>query len=159
MDQLYKRAEIVGQLLKDRGDTIAVAESSTGGLISASLLSVSGASAYFLGGGIIYTRDARRQILNLPEDQVTMPGANEDYALICAKAIQAKLGTTWGLGETGATGPSGNRYGNPPGHVAIAVSGPKNRSMVLQTGISDRQDNMQRFADAALGFLEGVLRD
>lgn len=157
MEHLFNQAALVGTLLKDRQETVAVAESSAGGLISASLLSVSGASAYYLGGGVIYTREARRHLLGLPEDQVTMPGANEDYALIVAKAIQVKLGATWGLCETGATGPTGNRYGNPAGHVCIAVSGPQDKAMTLQTNSSERQANMHQFAETSLAFLRQIL--
>ena len=158
MEHLFARADVVGSLLKDRKHTIAVAESSAGGLISASLLSVAGASAYYLGGGIIYTRQSRRDLLGLPEDQVTMPGASEEYAMIVAKAIQVKLGATWGLCETGATGPTGNRYGNPAGHVCIAVTGSEEQAMTLQTHSDDRQANMVRFAETSLDFLEKVLR-
>lgn len=159
MNGLFDQASHLGALLKQRKETIAIAESSSGGLISAALLSVAGASSYFLGGGVIYTRDARRELLGLPEDIVSMPGANEDYARIAAKAIHDKFGCTWGLCETGATGPSGNRYGNPPGHVAIAVMGPVERSMTLETGNDDRQANMWAFAGAALSFLEETLKN
>ncbi len=159
MNPLFDQAGRLGALLKARGETIAVAESSSGGLVSAALLSVAGASSYFLGGGVIYTRDARRELLGLPEELVTMPGANEDYARIAARAMRDKFGCTWGLCETGATGPSGNRYGNPPGHVAIAVVGPLERAMILQTGDADRQANMWAFAAAALSFLEETLNE
>jgi len=156
---LFDQAGLLGALLKERKETIAIAESSTGGLVSAALLSVAGASSYFLGGGVIYTRDARRELLGLPEDFVTMPGANEEYARIAAKAMRDKFGCTWGLCETGATGPDGNRYGNPPGHVAIAVIGPIERAMTLETGSADRQANMWAFAGAALSFLEETLKE
>ncbi len=113
-------------LLKEQGCTVAVAESSAGGLVSAALLSVPGASAYFLGGGVIYTREARRALLGVPEDVVTLRAATEDYALIMARAMRERLGATWGLCETGASGPSGNRYGDRAGHACIAVAGPWN---------------------------------
>ena len=138
----------------DRAETIAIAESSTGGLISAALLAVPGASSYFLGGGIIYTRDARRSLLNLPEDIITMRGATEEYALIAARAIRDQLGATWGFCETGASGPSGNRYGDAPGHSCFALVGPFERSMTLETGLSERQENMWRFAEESLTFIE-----
>ena len=125
--------------------------------MSAALLSVPGASAYYLGGGVIYTQDARRQLLGLPDDIATMRGANEEYALIVANAVRKKLGSTWGLCETGATGPTGNRYGDASGHVCIAVAGPIEAAMTLETGSSDREANMWRFAQASLDFLQTTM--
>jgi nicotinamide-nucleotide amidase len=159
MDRLTTLASTMGQQLKDREETIAIAESSTGGLISAALLAVPGASSYFLGGGVIYTRDARRGLLNLPEDIVTMRGASEEYALIAAKAIRERLGAKWGFCETGASGPSGNRYGDAPGHSCFALVGPLERTMTLETGLSEREENMWRFAEAALVFIERSLSE
>ncbi len=136
--------------MKKRGETIAVAESSSGGLVSASLLSVLGASSYFLGGGAIYTREARRSLLGLPEDVVTMRASTADYALIVAKAVREKLGAAWGLCESGASGPTGNSYGDVAGHVAVSLSGPKTRLRTMETGSDDREGNMWRFAGEAL---------
>jgi nicotinamide-nucleotide amidase len=157
MERLLPLAESVGTRLKERGETIAVAESSTGGLISAALLAVPGASAYFKGGGVIYTRDARRGLLGLPEDSATMPGATEAYAMIVARAIQERLGATWGFCETGASGPTGNRYGDAAGHSCFAMAGPVERSMTLETGLADRQENMRLFAEQAFSFMQDVL--
>jgi nicotinamide-nucleotide amidase len=159
MPSLAAMAEAVGDLLKSRKETVAVAESSTGGLIAAALLAAPGASAYFVGGGVIYTHKAREVLLEV--DLARHPGmrpSTEAYALLEASAIRARLGTTWGLGETGATGPSGNRYGDPPGHSCIAVVGPRTRSLTLETGLSDRETNMWRFAKEALALLEQVIR-
>ncbi|MEX2449260.1 MAG: CinA family protein [Rhodospirillales bacterium] len=157
MSRLSPLASTLGERFKARGETVAVAESSAGGLISAALLAVPGASAYFLGGGVIYTRAARRALLGLPEEFVTMNGANEEYALIVARALREKLGATWGFCETGASGPLGNRYGDAPGHSCFAMTGPLERSMTLETGLSDREENMWRFAEEALSFMEKVL--
>src|SRR5438552_8801914 len=110
MNELTTMAATLGALLKERKETIGVAESSAGGLISAALLTVPGASAYFLGGGVIYTAAARRALLGVPD--AAMGGSRsstEAYALVKARAIRERLGTTWGLAETGATGPTGNR--------------------------------------------------
>lgn len=159
MDRLTSLASAIGPQLKDRGDTIAIAESSTGGLISAALLAIPGASSYFLGGGVIYTRDARRGLLNLPEDIVTMRGATEEYALIAARAIRERLGATWGFCETGASGPGGNRYGDAPGHSCFALVGPFERSMTLETGLSDREENMWRFAEGSLAFIKSSISE
>lgn len=148
-----------GELLKSRGESIAVAESSSGGLVSAALLSVSGASSYFLGGGAIYTRDARRALVGLPEEVVTMRAATEEYGLIMAEAIREKLGAIWGLCETGASGPTENSYGDTAGHVAVALVGPKILSRTLELDSDDREANMWRFAEAALGLLREGLAD
>ncbi len=157
--QLNKMASVLGALLKERKQTVSIAESSSGGLVSAALLSVPGASAYFVGGGVIYTRDARREFLDLPEEVVTMRAATEEYAMIVARAVQNKLGTTWGLAETGASGPSGNRYGDEAGHVCVAVSGPLEKSLTLETGSTDREENMWKFTEAALGLLEEAVKE
>ena len=159
MPTLVSMAEAVGALLKERQETLAVAESSTGGLIAAALLAVPGASAYFVGGGVIYTHKARAALLEVDLDaHPGMRASTEPYALLMATTIRERLGTTWGLGETGATGPTGNRYGDAAGHSCIAVSGPRSRSMTLETGQADREANMWRFARAALDLLEEVLR-
>ena len=159
MQRLADMADRLGALLKAEGGTLAVAESSAGGLVSAALLSVPGASAYYRGGGVIYTREARRALLGLPEDVVTMRGASEDYALIVARAVRARLGATWGLCETGASGPAGNRYGDAAGHACLAVAGPLERAITIATGNADREANMWRFAAAALELLEAALRE
>ena len=153
-DILVQLAGDAGALLKKRGETIAVAESSSGGLVSASLLSVPGASSYFLGGGTIYTRVARDALLGLPEEVVTMRASTEDYALIVAEAVRKKLGATWGLCESGASGPSGNSYGDAAGHVAVALSGPRTLSRTMETGSAAREGNMWRFAGEALNLLQ-----
>ncbi len=154
MSTLTPMAEAIGAFLKTRNETVAVSESSTGGLISAALLSVPGASAYFVGGGVIYTHKAR-DVLDVHPG---MRPSTEPYALLSATAIRDLLDTTWGIGETGATGPSGNRYGDAPGHSCIAVCGSHTRSITLATGQSDREDNMWRFAREALDLFEDVLR-
>jgi PncC family amidohydrolase len=159
MPTLAAMAEAIGALLQARNETVAVAESSTGGLIAAALLAVPGASAYFVGGGVIYTHKAREMLLEVRlEAHPGLRASTEPYALLAATAIRERLGTTWGLGETGATGPRGNRYGDPPGHSCIAVAGPHPRTMTLKTGQADREANMWRFARAALGLFEQVLR-
>ena len=160
MSSLTSMAEAVGALLKERGETVAIAESSTGGLVSAALLAVPGASAYFVGGGVIYTQTARGALLDIDlEAHPGMRPSTEPYALLLANKGRERLGATWGLGETGAAGPSGNRYGDQPGHTCIAVSGPRIRAITVETGQSDREDNMWRFAREGLTLLEDVLRN
>ena len=159
MDQLTSMGGSVGALLKERGETVAVAESSAGGLISAALLSVPGASAYFVGGGVIYTRDARRGLMGVPEEVATMRASTEEYALIMARIVRERLNTTWGLCETGATGPTGNRYGDEAGHVCFAVAGPIEQGATIETGSPDREANMWQFASGAVALLEAVLQE
>lgn len=154
MIELVSIAEQVAATLIANKQTIAVAESSTGGLISASLLAVPGASAYFLGGGVIYTRDARRALMDIPDDAMRgIRSASEPYAQLLARQIRERLATDWGLSETGAAGPTGNRYGDAAGHSCMAVAGPKQQVITLETGGNDRAANMQAFAKAALELL------
>lgn len=154
MIELVSIAEQVAARLIANKQTIAVAESSTGGLISASLLAVPGASAYFLGGSVIYTRDARRALMDIPDDAMRgIRSASEPYAQLLARQIRERLATDWGLSETGAAGPTGNRYGDAAGHSCMAVAGPKQQVITLETGGGDRQANMHAFAKAALELL------
>ena len=154
MQDLMPRAERVGHLLKERRGTIVVAESSTGGLISAALLSVPGASAYFLGGAVVYTRDARRLLMDIPDEAMKgIRSASEPYAKLLAGQVRQRFATDWGLSETGATGPTGNRYGDAAGHSCMAVAGPQSDVFTLETGSADRQANMQAFAKTALNLL------
>lgn len=150
--------EAAGKLLKARGETIAVAESSAGGLISASLLAVPGASAYFVAGGVIYTHKAREIFTDIElEHHPGMRSSSEPYAALLAETMRRRMDTTWGLAETGASGPRGNRYGDAAGHTCIALSGPVTRVFTLETGDSDREANMWRFTEAALDALVAAL--
>ena len=110
MRDLMPIAELAAAGLRARGETIAVAESSAGGLVSAALLAMPGASAYFLGGAVVYTAQARAALLNIhPEDLLGMRPSTEAYALKLARTVRERHGAVWGIGETGATGPAGNR--------------------------------------------------
>ncbi|MBO43128.1 MAG: damage-inducible protein [Rhodospirillaceae bacterium] len=149
-----------GALLKERGETIVVAESSAGGLISASLLSVPGASAYFLGGGVVYTSEARQALVGISQDEMDergLRGAMEPYAELLAERLKNSHGAVWGLSETGASGPSGNRYGDPAGHTVLAISGPYCKTRTFQTGSRYRVANMWAFAVAAFSLLGEAL--
>ena len=149
--QLLDLAEEVGARLKAAHQTVAIAESSSGGLISAALLAVPGASAYFLGGAVVYTAKARMSLLGLPREAVAgMRSASEPYALLLARTARENHGATWGLSETGASGPTGNPYGDAAGHSCLAVSGPMETAFTLETGQSDRAANMDAFAISAL---------
>ena len=152
--KLHPMAKDLGAVLKQRSETVAISESSTGGLVCAALLSVPGASRYFLGGGVIYTGAARHALLDIPADlPAETRSASEPYASLCARTIRQKLGATWGLAETGATGPTGNRYGDSAGHCCLAVAGPVELVITLETGSDDREANMWAFARAALDLL------
>jgi nicotinamide-nucleotide amidase len=160
MPDLTSMASAVASLLKEAGHTVAVAESSAGGLISAALVSIPGASAYYLGGGVIYTHAARQGLLRLPDTAMQdMRASTEPYALLKARAVRELLGTTWGLSETGASGPTGNRYGDAAGHACIAVTGPVERVIRLETGKTDREANMWTFTKAALDLLEACMKE
>ena len=159
MPNLDEMGTSLGALLKEKGETIAIAETSAGGLISPSLLSIGGASAYFLGGGVLYTYESRNKMLDLPQDTFDgMRPSTEEYALRIARAAREHLGSTWGVGETGATGPKGNRYGDDAGHSCIGVSGPRDAVITLETGSADRVANMWAFTQAALELIEKTVR-
>jgi nicotinamide-nucleotide amidase len=159
LESLTSLGSAAGTLLKERKQTLAVAESSAGGLINAALVAVPGASAYYLGGAIVYTLASRSTLLGVTaEDMIGMRSASEAYAQLLARRVRAKLGATWGLSETGASGPSGNRYGDAPGHSCIAVSGPMEAVITVETGSADREANMWVFARKAVELLESCLR-
>ena len=159
-DLLAGLSQSVATHLIARRETVAVSESSTGGLISACLLAIPGASAYFLGGGVIYTQASRRSLLGVPDDAVRgIRSSSEPYALLKARTIRERLGTTWGLAETGAAGPTGNRYGDAAGHSCLAVTGPIERALTLETGRADREANMWAFTRAALDLLEICIKE
>ncbi|MCU0891493.1 MAG: CinA family protein [Sandarakinorhabdus sp.] len=158
MEALFATAARVGAQLKARGHTVAVAESAAGGLISAALLSVAGASAWYLGGAVVYTPRARHRLLGLRREDVRgFMSATEPFALLMAETIRKQHSTSWGIGETGAAGPNGNPYGHAAGHDVVAVSGPVQAARTIATGSSERQANMVAFAVAALELLSEQL--
>ena len=160
MSELGGLAATVGELLKRNGQTIAVSESSCGGLLSAALVAVSGASAYYVGGAIIYTRMGQRGLLGVPDEAMEgLRASTEAYAALNARELRRILDTTWALSETGASGPTGNRYGDDAGHACIAVSGPVERAITIETGNADREANMWAFAKAAFELMEQCLRE
>lgn len=158
MDEILEAARRVGDKLKARGETVAVAESSGGGLISAALLAVPGASAYFLGGAVVYTRQARGGLVGITDDDMKgLRSSSEPYAALLAVKMREKVDATWGLAETGAAGPTGNRYGDPAGHTCVAVAGPGEVALTYRTGSDDRYQNMRAFAVKALETLEAQI--
>jgi nicotinamide-nucleotide amidase len=158
MQQLVAHAERIAASLKAKKQTVAVAESAAGGLITAALLAVPGASAYCLGGIVIYTGQGWEAMRDF--DKSLLGGyrsATEGNALVRARLARDRFGATWGLGETGAAGPTGNRYGDPAGHAWLAVSGPSEQAIKISTGSNDRLANMHAFAAAALRLFEDSL--
>src|SRR5215203_1700467 len=158
IQELLPQAERIAALLKARKETLSIAESSTAGLVSAAMLAVAGASAYFIGGAVVYTRASRTELLRVTEEEfAAMAGitpSTEPYALLFARKIKERLGTTWAIGETGTAGPPGSRYGHAPGHSCVAVIGLVERAITIETGSPDRVANMRAFTVAALDLLE-----
>ena len=160
MPPLTEMSSSLGELLKRTGQTLAVSESAGGGLISATLVAVPGASAYYVGGVVVYTRIAQRGLLQVPDQAMErIRASSEPYAILNARTVRESLGTTWALTETGASGPTGNRYGDSAGHSCIAVAGPVERAITVETGDSDREANMWKFAAAALELLEECVKE
>ena len=158
MHTLTPLTKNVSHLLRQRQESVGVAESSTGGLVSAALLAIPGASAYFIGGGILYTHTARKQLLGIDLDNTPeLRASTEAYARLVADRIREHLSTTWGVCETGAAGPSGNRYGDSAGHTCIAISGPVSQSITVETGLTDREQNMWIFTEKVLQLFEQSL--
>jgi nicotinamide-nucleotide amidase len=150
---LVALGEQVGEKLRSRGESIAVGEGSAGGLVSAAILAVPGASAYYLGGCVVYTGRAIKGFLEgAVERPEGMRGATEEFARYCADSTRVQLRATWGIGEAGAAGPP-NRYGDPAGHTWLAVTGPSVYTRNVLTGSGDRVENMFAFAAAALSLL------
>ena len=160
MPTLTEMSSSLGELLKRTGQTLAVSESAGGGLISATLVAVPGASAYYVGGVVVYTRIAQRGLPQVPDQAMEgIRASSEPYAILNARTVRESLGTTWALSETGASGPTGNRYGDSAGHSCIAVAGPVERAITVETGDSDREANMWKFAAAALELLEECVKE
>ena len=158
METLLVNAAMLGERLRARGETVAVGESSAGGLIAASLLAQAGASGFFLGGAVLYTGQAREGLLGItPADMQGIRPATEAYALLVARRLRERLGATWGLAETGAAGPAGNRYGDAAGHSCIAISGPIEAVRTIETGSADRLANMRTFASEAIMWMHAKL--
>lgn len=158
MKELLPLAEKVAAHLIAGKQTIAIAESSTGGLVAAALLAVPGASAYFLGGAVVYTKSARAALLGIGDAEMQgLRPATEAYSLMIARLVRERHGATWGFGETGAAGPTGNRYGDPAGHTCVAVAGSTERAITLHTGSADRETNMNVFAKRSLELLAEVI--
>ena len=160
MERLTETALRIGEALKSRGETVSVGEGAAGGLISAALVAVPGASHFYVAGSVLYTRPAFAEILGERREELRgLRGSTEPFSLAVARIVRDKFGSTWAIGESGASGPTGNRYGDDAGHAALAVAGPVEKTCLLETGLDDRQENMWRFAAAALELLEEALAE
>ena len=161
LDQTHQQALRIADLLRRRGEKVAVAEGATGGLVAASLLTVPGALDFFVGGGVVYSFRARDVLFALPREAYAgMSGASEDYALLQARAIRDNFGAQWGMAESGAVGGASHPSGAPAGRSSAAVAGPDGFEFVrvTETGGDERIANMEAFARAALQTLEDALR-
>lgn len=159
-DEQKRLALDIGTRLTERGETVAVAESTTGGLISAALLSVAGASRYYAGGGVLYTLASRTALAGVSSEQYTnYRGTTPEMLATLAESMRQRLGATWCIGESGLAGPTGSRFGAPAGHVTLGVAGPVRRTEVSETGLSDREANMVEFASRGLRLLSRAIKE
>ncbi len=160
LEELHPQAARIADLLKQRGEKIAVADGATGGLIAASLLTVPGALNFFVGGGVVYSLRARDVLFDQPREAYKgMRGASEDYALLQARSIRDNFRADWGIAESGSVGGSTHPSGAPAGRSCVAIVGPDRfeTARITETKSDARIANMEAFTRAALGLLEEVL--
>ena len=143
-------ANELARVLRKSSASVAVSESAAGGLISAALVAIPGASDFYKGGMIVYTSSGRDVLFGGDPPPKNLRGATEEFAKVQAVRAKHLYQADWGIGETGATGPLGNPYGDPPGFGWVACSGAVEASFRLSTGIEERESNMYTFAIAAL---------
>ena len=158
MKELSKLCEPIADRLKANKQTISVSEPSTGGLISAALLSIPGPSAYYKGGSVIYTLASRKIFLNLSKQDVEgLEPMTESMALRFAEKTKEVLDSDWAIAELGIAGPTGSPYGVDPGTSVVAISGPSDNFVRIETGNRDRESNMMDFTKSALQLLSRTL--
>ena len=157
-DEQTALTEEIAELLIARAEKVAVAESSAGGLISAALLSVPGASRYYSGGGVVYTLASRTQLAGVsPEAYANYRGTTPEMLADLLESMRERLGSDWCVGESGLAGPTGGRSGAPVGRVTIGVAGPIARTDRIETGLTDRAENMVEFTTHALRLLRDAI--
>ena len=153
-------AKDIAPILTGNNETLSVAESSAGGLISACLLSIPGASSFFVGGSVLYSYKIRRELVGMgKEEHRIYGGSTPELILEMAQRFRNRIGTDWVIGEGGAAGPSKSPYGHNAGYTALAIAGPISRTKSIETGKSDRIENMSEFATALLSFFLDVLKE
>ena len=159
-DDQQQLANDIAERLTARGETVAVAESTTGGLVSAALLSVAGASRYYAGGGVLYTLNSRTALAGVPAGTyANYRGTTPEMLAALAEAMRERLGAAWCIAESGVAGPGPSRFGAPAGRTTLSVAGPVSRTDVIETGIDDRRANMSEFATRTLRYLRDALND
>ncbi len=158
LDQTQRElTEEIAELLSGRGETVAVAESTTGGLVSAALLSVAGASRYYAGGGVVYTLKSRTELAGVPAEQYeNYRGTTRDMLASLAESMRERLGATWCVAESGLAGPAGGRKA-PAGRTLVSVVGSVTAGEMLETGSADREENMSAFTTFALRTLRDAI--
>ena len=153
-------AQEIAALLMERGETVCVAEATTGGLTSAALLWVAGASKYYAGGGVVYTLNSRTVVAGVdPARYANYQGTTPAMIAELAESLRQRLGATWCIAESGLAGPTPGRSGAPPGKTTVGVAGPVSRTQVFETGIADREANMIEFTTLSLRFLRDAIED
>jgi PncC family amidohydrolase len=149
----------VGELLLQHHLTLAVAESCTGGLVGHRLTNVPGSSAYFLGGVMAYSYEAKERLLGVQHDTLYDHGAvSELTALEMARGVRRALGADVGLAVTGIAGPGGGMPGKPVGLTWIALSARDGERAESHTWEGDRLANKSQSAEAVLALLQRYLR-
>lgn len=150
---------VVGHHLLERHETVAVAESCTGGLLGAALTDVPGSSAWFQGGVLTYSNQAKVRELAVSQSDLDRLGAvSEETALQMATSVRLKFGTTYGIAITGVAGPDGGTPDKPVGTVWISVVSPTDQITVKHQFGGDRHINRERSVGAALGMLWKIVR-
>ena len=151
-------AERVAERLIERGETVAVGEATTGGLVSAALLALPGASRYYAGGAVLYTIGSRVALAGVPaEVYANYRGTTPDMLATLAEALRQRLGATWCIAESGLAGPTGGRFGGAVGSTNLAVAGPISRAEAIETSLSDRAANMVEFTTRTLAYLDAAV--
>lgn len=159
-DEQQSLAQEIATLLTNRGEKVAVAEATAGGLISAALLWVAGASKYYAGGGVVYTLASRTALAGVPAKRYAdYRGTTPEMMAELAEAMRTRLDVTWCIAESGLAGPTGGRFGANPGKTTLSVAGPVTRTEVIETGVADREANMVDFATRALRYLRDAIKD
>jgi len=159
-DEQTRLANDIAERLIARGETVAVAEATAGGLVSAALLSVAGASKFYKGGGVVYTLASRTALAGADAKQYeNYRGTTPEMLASLTESMRRRLDATWCIAESGLAGPTGGRFGATVGKVTIGVAGPVSRVEVFQTGLSDRIENMVEFATRSLRYLSDAIRE
>ena len=155
---MTSRAEVVHDLLQERGETVATAESLTGGQLAALLTAAPGASDTFLGGVVSYATEVKVGVLGVDAGLVERHGVvSAECARAMARGASALMGSTYAVSTTGVAGPE-EQEGKPPGTVYIGVAGPSGETAVALELVGDRSAIQDRTCQEALSALEGIIR-